>query len=435
MTWHIIARIGALDTYVPDSAGTEPRLITTFEHPSDRDYVPNNVLQTIRDCTGLEPSPVALDLLHFAMAVYSADLRINRKHGADRWARDLTLHLPVSDPSLWMRVTPQLTRTLGFLTGDSWDFEFRTRPPHQAPPLEPVDLPAVDVVSLFSGGLDSLVGAIDLLARDRCVALVGHHGAGMTNSVQTGLLKRLTQRFAERLVPFMFYVQPPRSDADDGEHTMRSRSILFLSLGAAVTATLGGGKRLIVAENGLISLNVPLTRTRIGSSSTRTTHPHFLALFRDFLAAIGIAVHVETPYKFATKGEMLRGCAAQEVLRELAPHSMSCSHPEAGRFQGRAPGVHCGYCLPCIIRRASLDAAGCTQNRYSIDITTSPPANNSDTARDLRAFQMALERLRGAPRMRYLFDVLGTGPIPPGDAAGYAGVYHRGMEEVRALLG
>jgi hypothetical protein len=70
-----------------------------------------------------------------------------------------------------------------------------------------------------------------------------------------------------------------------------------------------------------------------------------------------------------------------------------------------------------------------------VDVVTSPPATESDTARDLRAFQIALKRLREAPTTRYVFDVLNTGPIPPEDAARHADIYRRGMEEVRALLG
>jgi hypothetical protein len=216
---------------------------------------------------------------------------------------------------------------------------------------------------------------------------------------------------------------------------MRSRSILFLSLGIAVAATLGGGTPLHVAENGLISLNVPLTPSRNGSSSTRTTHPHFLGLFREFLAALELNVPIETSYRFKTKGEMLRDCRDQELLRAAAAGSMSCSHPESGRFRYHSLSRHCGYCVPCIIRRASLHAAGLPQSQYSVDVLTHPPGADTDTGRDLRAFHMALERLRDAQPTRFLFDVMSTGPLPPSDAAQYADVYLRGMAEVRGLLG
>nr|WP_281719524.1 Qat anti-phage system QueC-like protein QatC [Nitrosomonas nitrosa] len=436
MTWHIIARVGTTDTYLPQLDSSVPRLLTTFDHPTDPAYVHNDAARVILHRLGVNPPPEALDLLHFAMSVYYADLRVNRCHGSDRWTRDFVLHLPVVDPVRWSTSAPVLTRMLQFLTGDRWAAEFRHRPPVAAPPVaaQQLRLNNIQAVSLFSGGLDSLVGAIDLLAAGRFVALVGHHGAGVTNAVQENVLNAL-QRYGPLAAPFMFYVQPPRSGDNDGEQSMRSRSILFLTLGVAVAATLGGGQSLNVAENGLISLIVPLSPATTGSSSTRTTHPHFLALFREFVGAVGLNVRIDTPYRFQTKGEMLQQCAAQDVLRATAPLTMSCSHPESGRFRGHAPSDHCGYCVPCIIRRASLHAAGLPQSRYSVDVTTNPPSPDTDTGRDLRAFQIALERLRNAPATRYLFDVLSTGPIPPPDAAQHAETYRRGLAEVGRLLG
>ncbi|HKQ47593.1 MAG TPA: Qat anti-phage system QueC-like protein QatC [Phycisphaerae bacterium] len=434
MTWHVIVRIGTGDAFFPTMGQHDPRLVVVFEDATNRRYVNNNVLDRIRQELGQEPSPVVTDLLHVAMAIYSADLRVNRKHGTDRWSRDFMLHLPVSDVAMWTPVTTILSRMLHFLTGDDWKVSFRQRILHLTPEVQAVQPRNIDVVSLFSGGLDSLVGAIDLLASRQRVALVGHHGAGMANAVQTAVFDVLQRRFTTNAMPFMFYVQPPRSDADDGEPTMRSRSILFLSLGVAIAKTVGNGVPLVVSENGLISLNVPLTRSRTGSSSTRTTHPHFLALFRQLATTLDLAVPIRTPYRFQTKGEMLRNCTSQDALRDAAIHSMSCSHPEAGRYRGHSPGQHCGYCVPCIIRRASLHAAQLPQSAYVIDVTQNPPDPKTKTGSDFRAFQMALERLRHVRDSRFLFDVLATGPIPPEDASEFAGVYRRGMEEVRALL-
>ncbi len=434
MTWDVVVRVGS-DVYEPPARGGIPRLVTVFEQFTDPNFVRNNSLDLIRTKTGREPPPIAVDLIHMAMAVYSADLRVNRKHGKDRWSRTFLLHLPVAEHERWAASEPLLSRMLRYLTGDAWEVRFRDRAPLTVPPPGQQQLTPPRVVSLFSGGLDSLVGAIDLLNDGATVALVGHHGAGITNGVQQAVLQSLGARYATAITPFLFHAQPPKLRAKDGETSMRSRSILFLSLGIAVAATLGPGTPLYVAENGLISLNVPLTPSRSGSSSTRTTHPHFLALLRELLAALEVNVPIETPYRFKTKGEMMRGCRDQATLAQASASSMSCSHPESGRFRGRSPSQHCGYCVPCIIRRASLHAAGLPQNQYSIDVLTQPPGADTDTGRDFRAFHMALERLGAARPTRFLFDVLSTGPLPSADAAQYADVYRRGMAEVRGLLG
>ena len=57
---------------------------------------------------------------------------------------------------------------------------------------------------------------------------------------------------------------------------------------------------------------------------------------------------IRTPYATTTKGEMLTGCADQELLRALAGSSTSC-----GRFQ-RWNYKHCGRCVPCQVRRAAF---------------------------------------------------------------------------------
>jgi hypothetical protein len=414
----------------------DPRVIASISRSGDRWDVRNDAYQTIYSQTGRFPSPIASDILHLAFAVYTADLRIPRSLSDDRWTRNFIVHLPVREPDRWNGQADTLSRVLMFLTGDSWEIRARQMEPFTPPKPEREKPPTlkgtVNRVNLFSGGLDSLVGAIDLLERGETVALAGHHGAGMANQFQQNVLKVIRTTYSERAPEFMFWVQPPK-DKRDGEPSMRSRSLLFLALGLGVASALGNGQPLVVAENGLISLNAPLTNPRMGSLSTRTTHPHFIALFRDLLESLGVNTAIEMPYRFQTKGEMLANAANQTVLAEAAKESMSCSHTEAGRYQGRTPGVHCGYCVPCIIRRASMSAANLLDARHDYDVLTGT-LDPAGIGADLRAFQMALERFADSQPHEALFRVLGTGPLPPDEAADYAAVYSRGMEEVGKLL-
>ncbi|MCL4740971.1 MAG: hypothetical protein KJZ54_02095 [Phycisphaerales bacterium] len=396
----------------------------------------NNVARRILETAGVEPSELLLDLAHLAMSVYAADLRIPRRYSADQWSRDFTLYLPVRDVERWNGAAAALKQTLDFLTGDQWTIVFRARPARPPSPPRQLRLPTLEEVCLFSGGLDSLVGAIDRLHAGRRLALVGHHGAGITNDIQERVLENLDRHFPEQATPFMFWVQPPKLEKKgaDSEPTMRSRSLLFLALGLVVANTATLDAPLVVAENGTISLNVPLTPARSGSLSTRTTHPYFFALFRQFIAALGIPTQIQLPYRFKTKGEMLRESVNQEALRNIAPMTMSCSHPESGRYRGKDSRKHCGYCVPCIIRRASMDAAGLEDASYNVNIRTRPPKAESESGRDIRAFKMAVARLNGASNRQTLLDVLSTGPLPPEEASEYASVYRRGMEEVGAFL-
>jgi 7-cyano-7-deazaguanine synthase in queuosine biosynthesis len=437
MTWHVVTRVGSLDVYEPEIHQSEPRIGVGIARPDDPREINNDVLHTIFKRTGRFPPKPALDLLNLALAVYSADLVVPRKLFQSGWAREFTLHLPVSDPRLWNELSPLVLELLAFLTGDDWQLSLREMQPFEPPkpekPKAPTLTKSVDRVALFSGGLDSLVGAIDFLERKETVALVGHYGKGKTNGFQQRVFNSLAATYEGQAVDFMFYAQPAKHKKE-GEPSMRSRSLLFLSMGINVASTLNSGTPLSVSENGLISINAPLTNSRIGSFSTRTTHPHFLGLFRELLTGLKLQHEVQTPYRFLTKGEMVRDSKNLTVLAETAKLSMSCSHPEAGRFQGRPEGNHCGYCVPCIIRRASMRAADFVDAPYDIDVLTAPPDISTDKGEDIRAFQMALERFAESRPNDSLFRVLATGWLPPEDAAQYAAVYKRGMEELGRFL-
>jgi hypothetical protein len=77
------------------------------------------------------------------------------------------------------------------------------------------------------------------------------------------------------------------------EDTTRGRSFLFFSLGVAAGTALGRDFVLKVPENGLIALNVPLDRLRLGALSTRTTHPFYMTRWNDLLQALGVGGKVE----------------------------------------------------------------------------------------------------------------------------------------------
>lgn len=434
MTWHLIVRMGAADLYTPTIASDEPRVIVSIDKPGDIFSIRNNLFKEVENRASLNPSSLAVDLVNFAIAIYTADLTISRSLSEDRWTRDLVVHLPVVNLDAWTGNRELAQEVLSFLTGDRWDIRCRQHEFYEKWYVASSDAPTVDVVSLLSGGLDSLVGAIDLLEEGKSVAFISHYGAGMTKSFQDNVLQALEKEYPDLITSYSFYVQPPKKQTGPGEPSMRSRSILFLALGTFVASLFSDKVPLVVAENGLISLNVPLTSARIGSLSTRTTHPHFMALYQKLLSFIGLTNLVTLPYRFQTKGEMFGQVRNPEVLQKLVPVTMSCSHPESGRYLGKKPGNHCGYCVPCIIRRASLAAVDLDNGNYNIDVLTEEPAYDTDRGRDFRAFQMAIQRHRASDSKVSPFNVLASGPLPPDDIKEYVAMYARGMDEVGQFL-
>lgn len=196
---------------------------------------------------------------------------------------------------------------------------------------------------------------------------------------------------------------------------------------------------LKVPENGLIAVNVPLDPLRLGALSTRTTHPFYIARWNDALKMLGVNVRIENPYWSRTKGEMVRGCANGALLRALTPFSLSCASPVKGRWQGLGT-QHCGYCVPCLIRRAAL-LEGLRPDPdptiYTVgNLTDGVLSTRNSEGIQVRSMQLAVERLRSRPELASIL-IHKPGPLfdePPARRAALAEVYRRGLEEVGTLL-
>ncbi|MBN9659133.1 MAG: hypothetical protein J0H49_13190 [Acidobacteria bacterium] len=129
MKWHVIAQVGA-DDYQPDIPPQEPRFTATIDKPGSEHSVKQQLLTGVFQ-EGLIPPEAAIDLIHLASMVYTADLRVSRDYGEENWTREISLHFPVADPDLWNASTPILTELLSFLTGDEWTVVFRKKVPQK----------------------------------------------------------------------------------------------------------------------------------------------------------------------------------------------------------------------------------------------------------------------------------------------------------------
>jgi hypothetical protein len=347
----------------------------------------------------------------------------------------------VSDPARWNAAAPIIKQTLDFLTGDRWALGFRARPPKfaRAVPQRPAMLigPPFDAVNLFSGGLDSLIGAIDALQDGDQPLLVSHAGEGAVSAAQEKCFSRVKQHYAQRPVERLrVWMSFPSSLVRrvKSEDSTRGRSFLFFALGAFAGSGLYKNFVLRAPENGLIALNVPLDTLRLGALSTRTTHPFYIARWNDILTTIGIPCQIDNPYWDKTKGEMVGACKNRQLLQELIPASLSCSSPAKGRWK-KKPSEHCGFCLPCLIRRASL-AGQDDRTVYAVpDLMAEAWDTSKAKGEQIRSFQYAIERLRKRPTLARLL-IHKPGPLSddPSRLDALAGVYRRGLEEVGQLL-
>ena len=438
----MVCRIGNANTFEPELHGNARKVVVPIDSVGTSDMVGSNVWRTL-DANALQPPQHVIDLYRAATAAFTADLRIPRASAFDRWTRDIALHLPVSSAKRWDPVKDTFRDLLSFLTGDHWTVDFHEadvpRPPVERKLFDSATSFDTETVCLLSGGLDSFIGATDALAAGENLMLVSHYAGGTATyagPAQDAVRGALVEEYGrDRVHHLKFRVDPPKQLTGEWEPTTRSRSIIFLGLGILVASALGERARLLVPENGFISLNVPLTYSRLGTLSTRTTHPHTMNLLRLILSTIGIEVSVENPYLFKTKGEMLAEATNQELVRSAAQVTVSCAHPTAGRFLGgEGSGVgHCGYCVPCIIRRATMAQVGLDPlENYCVDVV-GKGSETERSAQDLRAFLIAIERVRDRVSVR---DLLRAGPLPadPDDLRKHLTVYCRGLDEVAQLL-
>jgi 7-cyano-7-deazaguanine synthase in queuosine biosynthesis len=387
----------------------------------------------------LTPSDTLIDLANICIASYGIDQLISRReYGHYSWSRYFKLHIPVVDLALWRSLQSELEVMLSFLSGDRWELSFREREAfHKEYQREESPIKGV---CLFSGGLDSFIGAVDLLSEMDNLCLVSHHksGGGGDFAAQKELVALIKNKFtAQNITHSCLYIQADQQNNPfEKEDTQRARSILFIGMGLLMANSIGDNIPLYVPENGLISLNVPLTKTRFGSFSTRTTHPNFISLFQQLIAKLGMNNKILNPYSFSTKGEMLINSSNKDFIAQNSTRTISCAKPGYYiRYRGKSE-KHCGHCAPCIIRRAAMKKAGIDNAAdYALDVVGSRPPSTEEYGRDYNAFKIAINRVNQI-KSPLFFELLKAGPVPGNaqELKSYTDVYKRGIAEVQALI-
>jgi hypothetical protein len=384
------------------------------------------VIDSIRRL-GVSVDPTMLDFVSIALAISAADTFVRREEAPDGWCRDFRVRVRVGKPTRWQAVIPMLEDALRFLSGDSWNIELTGsgQPvPSPAKRGRLIDLRGHTCVSLFSGGLDSAIGVLDLVASGERPALVSHAYRG-----DQARQFQIHNQLPTRLAHFATNASPRSNEPSDV--TMRTRSITFLAFGSVVASALRkleGTKRLklVVPENGVIALNPPLTPRRIGTLSTRTTHPHFLGMMQAILDVVGAEIELENPYRGRTKGEMLSACGDRATLRQIANTTVSC-----GKWKRK--GVQCGRCVPCLLRRASFHAAKMRDGTPYLHEDLKVVMDSDSERDDLLAVALAC---RKANRVEVGPWLARSGPLPTDRAqkAAYVSVFARGMKELHGFL-
>ena len=326
----------------------------------------------------------AADLLDVFGAVYAADRRSKRCfRGVATGQRRIFIRIPVREPGLW--TSPELATRLGELLAwvgeDVWDIEFVRRnsvleQDSNQGFLMDVPLESPVMVSLFSGGLDSLAGlahhALNSPGGSRIlVSGRTHNRLARQQHAQVKLIRSAWGRGSPVASEDVWHVAVPfginSKEVVQEEKSQRTRALLFLAFGS-ITALQAQAETLYVFENGVGALNLPLNATQLGTDNYRGVHPRSLGMTEAlFESILGESIHIENPYMFATKAEMCRSLP-ETGLSHVVRETVSCDgYPQ--RVQNQA---QCGICTSCVLRRQSLFCAGltdhdpCSAYRYDI---------------------------------------------------------------------
>jgi 7-cyano-7-deazaguanine synthase in queuosine biosynthesis len=435
-----------------------PLLFNLFDK-NNKSNVKTDVEQLWRRFGVQSLSEINEDFLLIAISVFCADKRIPRKKTIDNWTRRIKLHIPVLEIDKWNAVKNELERTLGFLSGDEWLFEFRKstlrfRSNKKNTKYKLIGKEKFDSVSLFSGGLDSFCGALTLSEQKKNTCYVGFREYNLLTNRQNELFADIDKSYPglnKELILFNANPLAPLQRGDDkeklaAENTSRSRSFLFIAGAVSIASLIGEDTPVYIPENGFIGVNVPLTDSRNGSCSTRTTHPIFLKSLNRVFQAIGLKHTISNFYWDKSKGEIVKMHRNNTVFLANAHRTLSCSHPCLSRYDRKHDKnieipCNCGYCYPCLIRRSSLLRAHKDNTNYNSVYNLngefiSKYNNLQGRASDLKALLYSLRRYNKYKNDREYIRMLllRQGPLDKYEIDSYEQVYHKSMHELLEMF-
>ncbi|MEK6303395.1 MAG: hypothetical protein AABO41_22015 [Acidobacteriota bacterium] len=383
---------------------------------------------TLEEFLGRPLHSLTKDFVEIGAAVYMSDLQCRREANL---SRRIGLVMPVRHPDVWARAKTLLERAVSQLGRDDFTIHFQKKKQKADRRAPFAGSSEGECVCLFSGGLDSLAGVVWVLEKGLKPVLVSHNASGILSGMQSALVDAMEEAYCRKPASSSPSRQPRSALSragrggqtqvtsagkapllvDGQEPVLRSvrfylnkrkgkkapyslhtkpdsimaqhlRSFLFLSVACAI-AVESGIQTVYVFENGPLAMNPLLSE---GTVTTKTAHPHFITSFRKLARAVfGVDLRIENPFLYKTKGEVTQ-IIAQSGLASLVKESNSCWNwfrvpIDAMRLGIKYKGRHDGWCLPCILRRTGIDAAGLWKQdaKYLVDVFERYPRLNRDT--------------------------------------------------------
>jgi hypothetical protein len=308
------------------------------------------------------------DLLEIAGFVYAADRNIDRGSSSSleyhSWARNLHFVIRVRDFDFWQApsVNEQLSAALCFMSGDKkYEFTFQSGGKDSGQTslfdAEGIVLEKKEntSIALFSGGMDSLAGALELLEEsNQNLILVSHRSNNPSVSrYQETVFELLNKDYPNRIQYFPFYCNLAGDRAV--EETQRTRVFLYTSIAFSLMS-LASNQEIYVFENGITSLNFSKRQDLMNARASRTTHPKSLGLLQKFFTVVsGSDTEIRHPFLYQTKTDIFE--KVKKYGKQLyIDNTVSCTKTFQ-KFKNNSQATHCGGCSQCVDRQFAAFAS------------------------------------------------------------------------------
>lgn len=289
-----------------------------------------------------ENDKTIVDLIIVMGAIYCTDVSIKARK------TKLAIEIPVFQFEVWKGLTEKIKHLLKWVSSEDYQISFRLFNEDVMEKREgqlklSLDSPNKRIVSLFSGGLDSLTGAYYNFKNE-----ISSDYIGFLNKNEEATKQRFLADFYKKKLkptPDIILIDKP---VDRKQHyTQATRSLLYFSL-AVAKAYYNQSEQVNLYENGVLTLNPNL----YGRFTTKTTHPKTIFEYNKLLSELNINVQVNHPFIYKTKGESINEMDLD--FKYVIQDSFTC-----GSGRSDIDKVHegqCGVCIPCILRKISMAA-------------------------------------------------------------------------------
>ena len=257
----------------------------------------------------------------------------------------LNIEVPVYNYDIFCKCKEKLEYLIKFMTnGEIWNINFKKYNSKKIIDTGKLPLPPVikyNSIALLSGGLDALAGTVFEKENKTIYVTFG------TNDIEGSNASKVYDKIIDSSNSSHVYIKKNKFNLDE-QYTERTRSLMFIGC-CLIFCDFYKINTIKIYENGIMSLNPKFNFSR---RVTKTTNQKTLFLINQLFKEIGINVHIENPFKYMTKADVI-SVMPSSYYDIILNDTRTCSkNPGIIHFSNKTTGnFHCGVCIACILRQ------------------------------------------------------------------------------------